>query len=167
MKSKVILIVSIILVVALFACGAFFFSHNSSRVETLFNDTIKALDSDSDLHPLFTDAAKNESKTLKDDIKSLNEFYLGKSVEIEDFHFYRETNTEYRMYATVITDRGEYFVCMLGSGARLVDSRGLKQLIIEENHEFQHKKIFKKKEFDKYLDHAEEYGVTIRTKGDI
>lgn len=166
MKAKIILIISLILTVALICCGAVFFSHHPDNVENLFNDAIKALDNEQGLEELFLPSVKEESKTILRDIRKINKFYVGKSVEINDYNFYRESATGYRMYAVVKTDADEYFVCMSGTGARMVDSLGLNQLIIERNEEFQHKKIFKKKEFDKYLDHAEEFGVTIRVKGD-
>ena len=167
MKAKLSVILTCFVIIAVFLCGAIFFSHNTGKVEGVFNETIKALDSEQGLEELFIPEAKDQSKTLKKDIERINKFYEGKSVSIEDYNFYRETNTGYRMYAVVKTDRGEYFISIRGNGARKVDPYGITQLIIEDNKEFQHKKIFKKKEFDKYLDHAEEFGITIRIKGDM
>lgn len=167
MKAKLSLIITCVVILAIFVCAGFFFSHDSSKVEGLFNETIHALDTEQGLEELFIPAAKDQSETLKADIDAINKFYDGKSVSIENFTFYRETNTGYRMYATVKTDKGEYFVSIRGNGARKVDPYGLTQIIIEDNKEFQHKKIFEKKEFDKYLDHAEEYGITIRIKDDM
>lgn len=167
MKIKLSLIVTCVIIVAVIVCAAIFLSHNTGKVEGLFNETIKALDAEQGLEELFLPAAKEEAKTLKKDIDSINRFYEGKSVSIEDYEFYRESSTGYRIYATVKTDKGEYFVCILANGARKIDTYGISQLIIEDSKEFQHKKIFKKKEFDKYLDHADEYGVTIRLKDDM
>ena len=167
MKSKLILIISLLIIIAFFGCAGVFFSHDTGKVEALFTDTIKALDSEQGLRTLFTSAAVERSEALDKKIDEINEFYKGKSIDVTDYAFYRQSATGYRMHATVRTDSGEYFVCILGSGARRVDSYGIDQLIIEDNQEFRHKKLFKKKEFDKYLEHAEKYGITIRVKGDI
>ena len=166
MKGKYILVIFVVLFVVLIGCGAFFFSHDTNRVEALYNETIKALDTEKGLEQLFTPAAVENNKTLRQQINKINEFYVGKSTSIENFTMYRESNNIYRMYATVKTDGGEYFVCIAGCGARRVDPYGIDQLIIEENQAFQHKNLFKKKQFDKYLEHAKEFGVTIRIKGD-
>lgn len=167
MKIKWSLIVTCAIIVAVIVCAAIFFSHNTGKVENLFNETIKALDTEQGLEELFIPAAKEQAETLEKDIDALNKFYDGKSISIEDYEFYRESNTGYRMYATVKTDKGEYFVCILGNGARNVDPYGISQIIIEDSKDFKHKKIFEKKEFDKYLDHADDYGVTIRVKDDM
>lgn len=173
MKKKLILFVVILSTAAVFTLAGVFLSHNTSRVEKLFDETIEALNSEKGLKELFTSNAIDETNNDKDtkrnidkEIVKLNKFYVGKSVKISDFSCYRESNTGYRMYAYVTTDSGEYFVCILGSGARLVDTYGIEQIIIEDSQEFKHKNLFKKKEFNKYLDHAEEYGITIRVKGD-
>ncbi|MCR5652378.1 MAG: DUF5104 domain-containing protein [Ruminococcus sp.] len=166
MKAKIGIILSILLVIALFVCMGIFFSHNTDRVEELFNDTVKALDTENGLKVLFTPTAVDNTKTLDLQIDRVNKFYVGKSVEVKDFTIYRESNNIYRMNATVKTDGGEYFVSLAGCGARRVDPYGIDQLIIEDNQEFQHKNLFKKKQFDKYLEHAKEFGITIRTKGD-
>ncbi len=167
MKAKLSLIITCVIILAIFVCAGVFFSHDSNKVEGLFNETIQALDTEQGLEELFIPAAKEQSETLKADVDRINRFYVGKSISVTDYEFYRETNTGYRMHAVVKTDGGEYFLSIRGNGARKVDPYGLTQLIIEDNKEFQHKKIFKKKEYDKYLDHAEEFGVTIRIKDDM
>ena len=167
MRAKLPLIITCVIILAFFVCAGVFFSHDTGKVEGLFNETIQALDTEQGLEDLFLPVANEQTKDLKADVAALNKFYDGKSVGIENFEMYRESSTGYRMYATVKTDKGEYFVSILGSGARKVDPYGITQIIIEDNREFQHKNIFKKKEFDKYLDHAEEFGVTIRIKGDM
>ena len=167
MKAKLPIIITCVVIIAVFVCAGVFFSHDTAKVEKLYKETIEALDTEQGLEELFIPAARENAENFKADIDRVNKFYVGKSISVEDYEFYRETNTGYRMHAVVKTDGGEYFLSIRGNGARKVDPYGLTQLIIEDNKEFQQKKLFKKKEYDKYLEHAEEYGVTIRIKDDM
>ena len=166
MKSKLILIASLLGVIALFVCAAIFFGHDQSRVEPLFNETIKALDSEKGLDELFIPAAVEKSESLKEDIAEINKFYAGKSTEIDNFKIYRETNTGYRMSAIVKTDGGEYFISILGSGARLVDAHGISQLVIDDKKVYDEKKLHKMKKYDKYIKKADDFGITVTVNYD-
>lgn len=166
MRNKAILIGIGIGLIVMFVVLGIFFGRHPSKMENLFNDTITALDNEEGLKELFNDYAIEESPELDKDIKTINEFYEGKSVEVKKLKVYHESSNVYRMHATVVTDKGKYFVCIGATGSRIVDNYGISQLIIEKSKEFQKKKIFKKDEFAKYISHAKPYGVTIRVKGD-
>lgn len=162
MKAKNILIICGAALAAMVVCFAIFFSADAGKIETLYNDAVKALDNEKGLKELFLDKAVNESETLNEDIAEVNKFYRGKMVSISDFKVFRESGTEYRAYGYVKTTEDEYFVCIAATGARRVDKLGIRQFIIEDAREFRNKKIFEKKELGKYEDHAKEFGATVR-----
>ncbi|MBQ5397808.1 MAG: hypothetical protein IIU14_00020 [Ruminococcus sp.] len=164
--NKITLIICSIVCVALIVLSAVFMGSSSDRVEELFNKTVKTLDSSQSISSLFNDEAKTMSQTLDVDAEALREFYQGKSVEIKNFDIFHETGNIYRAYGEVVTDKGSYFLCVSATGARLMDQLGLKQVIIEDYKNFKKKNIIKKKELGKYEKKAEEFGITIRMRGD-
>ena len=166
MKKKAVLIIGLAVFIAVIACFGVFFGRDGAKMEKLFSNTVAVLDSGEGLKELFNNAAIGNSPTLDADIAALNEFYQGKSVEVKNPKVYHEAGAIYRMHATIVTDKGKYFISIAATGARMVDNYGIQQLVIEDSKEFEHKKIFKKDEFAKYNSHAAEFGVTIRTKGD-
>lgn len=166
MKKKVIVGGLIVLLIALIITLPFFFGQDTGKVDALFNDTIKALDTDSDLSGLFLEKTKQYADTLDENISELNEFYEGKSVEINDYCVYHETDDLYRAYAVVKTDKDEYFVCMSATGGRPVDAVGIKQLIVEKYGTFKGKNIIKNKILKDYTKQARVIGITVRTPGD-
>ena len=168
MKKIITIIVYIVLAIVLFGSTIFFFGNNPAKIEELFNTTIKSLENPDELESLFTEQALNESEegNINQGIEEIKEFYQGKFVKAEDLVVFHETGNIFRAYATVITDKGEYFVCIGATGARRIDPVGIKQLIIEDNHNFKKKDIFKKKELKKYEGKADACGITIRRPND-
>ncbi len=166
MKKKVIIGGLIVLLIALIVTLPFFFGQSTDKIDALFNDTISALDTDRDLSSLFLENTRQYADTLSENTAELNEFYEGKSVEINDYCVYHETDDIYRAYATVKTDKDEYFVCMSATGGRPIDTVGIKQLIVEKYSTFKGKKIIKNKILKDYTKQARVIGITIRTPGD-
>lgn len=165
-KKAVKIIIEVVLGIALLVCSVVFLGSNQSRVEDLFNKTIETLDKGESVESLFNTEAKDKAANLDVDCAALSEFYQGKSVEVKNFDIFHETGNVYRAYGVVVTDKGEYFVCIGATGARAIDEVGIKQFIIEDNKTFKKKDLIKRKIMNKYEKKADEYGITIRMKGD-
>ncbi len=167
MKKVVIAVVSIVLLIAVIAAFAVFFGNNESNIEVLFNQTVQSLDNDgAGLKDLFLDDAKKYSLNLDKNINELNLFYQGKSTSVDGLKIYHETDNVFRAYATVTTDKDKYFLTISATGSRMVDAKGIKQIVIEKTSTFKGKKVIKKHILNEYVAKARTYGVTVRTPGD-
>ncbi|MEE3333976.1 MAG: hypothetical protein VZR54_06845 [Ruminococcus sp.] len=166
MKISIKAIVITIIVVAGFICSGIFLSNSGDRIEGLFRDTIKSLDNGESIDKYFNSKAKEKSRTLDVDSMALGEFYQGNSSEIKKIDIYHERDNQFRVNAVVKTSEAEYFVTIAATGSRVIDELGIRQFIIEDNKTFKKKDLFKKQHFTKYEKKAEEYGITIRMKGD-
>lgn len=172
MKKKALISGLIFLLIAVIICFAVFFGNNTSNIEELFNKTVTTLNSDNseELKNLFLENAKKYSIDLDGNIDEVNEFYKGRTIspkQIENLTVFHETDNIFTAYAIVKTDANKaYFVCIKATGARLVDEKGISQLIVEDYNTFKGKNIFKKHILKDYQKQARTYGITVRTPGD-
>jgi hypothetical protein len=167
MNKVLTAIIAVCVVLAIIVSLAVSYGNNSSNIEKLFYDTVKSLDNSGEgLNDLFLPEAKKYIFTFNNQVNELNEFYEGKSTSVDDLDVYHETDSTYRAYATVTTDKGKYFVCISATGARAMDAKGIKQLIVEKYETFSKKKIIKKHLIKDYAKQARTYGITLRTPGD-
>ena len=164
--NKVKIIVGTVLVLVIVVTLAVLTANDGSKIEQIYRDTIATLDKGESVESLFAAAPETVKSTVDVDSQALGEFYQGSTSEIKNFEMYHETGNIYRAYGEVVTDQGDYFVCIAATGARLIDKPEIKQLIIEDYKNFNSKHVFKKKIFNKYIKKASEYGVTIRLRGD-
>lgn len=167
MKKAFVLIISLVLIIGVVVTFAVFFGNDSSKINDIYNQTIQSLDNNgAGLKELLLDDAKKYSLDLDRNIDELNEFYQGKSTSVDNLTIYHETDNIYRAYATVTTDKDKYFLCIAATGARRVDTPGVKQIIIEKENTFSKKNVIKKRILNEYSKKARTYGVTVRTPGD-
>lgn len=167
MKKFIVAGVTIFLLLALILSFAFFFSNDTSKIENIFNKTVKSLDNSCvGLKDMFTEDAKKYSVDLDGNIDELKNFYQGKSIKIEDLKIYHETDNLFRAYAAVTTDKDKYFITISASGARRVDTQQIKQLVIAKYDEFDYQYVIKKKHLMSYHKQARVIGVTVRHPGD-
>lgn len=167
MKKYIVTGVSIVLLLALIVTFAYFFSNDTSKIENIFNQTVKSLDNSCEgLEDMFTEDAKLYSNDLNANINELKEFYQGKSTKVEDLTIYHETDNLFRAYAIITTDKDKYFLTISASGARKVDPQQIKQLVIEKADTFDYNYVIKKKHLMAYHKQARVIGVTVRMPGD-
>ncbi len=171
MKKAFIVTLSLVLLVAVIAGMAVFFGNDGSKINDIFYQTVESLDKDcSGLKSLLLDDAKKYCKHLDENIDELKDFYEGSAVSpkaIENFTVFHETDNIYTAYGVVPTDAGKkYFVCIQATGARIVDAKGVKQIIVEDYDTFKGKKVIENKKLKDYQKQARVVGVTVRPPGD-
>ena len=163
MKKKVVIAISAVLILAFLTCSCIFFSSDVDKLNPIYDEIIQSLDTKQGLKELFLQETLDNAKNLDEKIEDAYNFFQGNSIEVKDYKIYRESNKIYRAYAIVKTDKSEYFVCAGISGARKVDTIGVKQIIIDDTGKYLNKKFFKFEKFQKYMSKTKEYGITIVT----
>lgn len=167
MKKVIIAVVTIVLLLALIITFSYFFSNDTSKIENIFNQTVKSLDNSCEgLKDMFTEDVKKYSLNLDGNIDELRDFYQGKSTKVEELTIYHETDNLYRVYAIITTDKDKYFLTISASGARRVDPQELRQLVIEKYDTFDYKEVIKHKHLMSYHKQARIIGITVRKPGD-
>lgn len=167
MKKYIVAGVTIVLLLTLIVTFAYFFSNDTSKIENIFNQTVKSLDNSCEgLKDMFTEDAKKYSNDLDGNINELKEFYQGKSTKVEDLVIYHETDNLFRAHAIITTDKDKYFLTISASGARYVDPKQIKQLVIAKYDEFDYQYVIKKKHLMSYHKQARVIGVTVRQPDD-